>query len=364
MRVMIVNGSPRKGGYTSDLAALFKKGAESAGGETDELFLRQKKITPCIGCFKCWVGETAGRCIFSDDMDDIIERYLCADALVLASPMYYYTFSSLTKLFLERLFPTTQPGLDTGGALGLGRNRPRFSGRGPDKCVLIATCGLRNPKTMHAMVSTFELICDAIAAEPLGVMLRPESNLLDFTQAKPKVMRKVVSSFTQAGAELVQDGRISPQTQQNARTPFSSDEQIFAAHFESYWTIAGEMGAEWTNRKALAVRANEDPRIIIRELAGYFNPKVAGDRTAVIQFVITDASHGQWHFDIAQGKCTAKAGLHPAPTVKMTMNYRTFSDIALQKTASLCVIQRGLMEIEGDKRLLAEFSRLFPRPEF
>ena len=124
------------------------------------------------------------------------------------------------------------------------------------------------------------------------------------------------------------------------------------------------MGAGWTDRKALALRANEDPRIIIRELAGYFSPAAAGDRSAVIQFVITDTPHGRWHLDIAGGKCEASAGLHPSPDLKMTMNYRTFSDVALQKTPSLSVLQRGLLDIEGDKHLLAEFGRLFPRPEF
>ena len=364
MRVMIVNGSPRKGGYTSDMTALFRKGAEEAGAVVEEIFLRKQKITPCIGCFKCWVGETAGRCIFSDDMDDILDRFWESDALVLASPMYYYTFSSLTKLFLERLFPTTQPGLDTGGALGLGRNRRRLPDRGPKKCVLIATCGLRNPKTMHAMSATFDLVCDAIAADPVGRLLRPESNLLDFTQAKPKVMRAVHAAFGQAGNELVTLGRITPETESAAVTPFSNDEEIFAKHFESYWTIATEMGAGWLDRKALAVRANEDPRIIIRELASYLDPAVAKDRQFVIQFVITDAPHGQWHLDVANGACRAVEALHPAPNLTLTMNYRTFADISLQKTPSLAVIRRGLVDVQGDKRLLAEFGRLFPRPSF
>ena len=364
MRVMIVNGSPRKGGYTSDMTALFRQGIEAAGGEVEEVFLRKAKITPCIGCFKCWVGETAGRCIFSDEMDTIIERYLELDALVLASPMYYYTFSSLTKVFLERLFPTSRPGLDKGGSLGLGRNRPRFPGKGPQKCVLIATCGLHNPKTMHAMVSTFDLVCDAISAEPAGKLLRPESNLLDFNQAKPRVMRKVVGAVERAGRELVEKGAVTRETEAEVTTPFSISESTFATHFENYWTVATVMGPGWTDRKALALAANEDPRIIIRELAAYLDPAAARDRRAVIQFVVTDSPHGLWHLDVAEGRCTAKEGLHPSPDLELTMDYRTFANISLQKTPTRAVLRRGLIEVKGDKRLLAEFGRLFPRPPF
>lgn len=364
MRVMIVNGSPRKGGYTSDMTALFRKGAEGAGAVVEEVFLRKSKISPCVGCFKCWVGESAGQCIFSDDMGAIIDRYFDTDTLVLATPLYYYTFSALIKIFLERLFPTTRPGLDQGGALGLGRNRARYPGKGPQKCVLIATCGLHNPKTMHALVSTFDLVCDAISAEPAGKLLRSESNLLDFTQAKPRVMRKVLTAVEKAGCELVEEGRISAETEADAAALFTGSESTFATHFENYWTVANEMGPEWKDRKALALAANEDPRILIRELAGYLDPAVAKDRKIVIQFVLTDSPHGNWILDIEGGRCTATEGLHPEPHLKLTMNYRTFAEISLQKTPSRSVIQRGLIETQGDRRLLAEFGRLFPRPPF
>jgi multimeric flavodoxin WrbA len=361
MRVMIVNGSPRKGGYTADMIALFRKGVESAGGEVDEILLRTAAIESCVGCFRCWVGNTAGRCIFSDDMDEIIPRYLDSDVLVLATPMYYYSFSALLKMFLERLFPTTQPGLDTGGVLGLGRNRPRYPDKGPKKCILIATCGLRNSKTMHAMVSTFELICDAVSAEPSGVLLRPESNSLDFIEAKPKVLRQVYDAFVKAGVEVVTDGRVSKETERQAGQSFSASEEIFAEHFKNYWAVASEIGPEWTDRKVLAMRATEDPRIIIRELAGNFDPKAAGNREAVIQFVLIDAVHGEWNLAISQGVCTVNEGLHASPNLKLTMSFRTFADISLQKTANRAAFQRGLIEVEGDRRLLTEINRLFPR---
>jgi multimeric flavodoxin WrbA/putative sterol carrier protein len=362
MRVLIVNGSPRKGGYTTDLIDLFRKGAESEGADVSVVSLRTQKIAPCIGCFKCWVGKTAGRCIFSDDMDEILENYLESDVLVLATPMYYYSFSSLMKIFLERLFPTCQPGLDMGGALGLGRNRARYPDKGPKKCALIASCGLHNKKTTHALVSSYELVCDAIAAEPVGKLLRPESNLLDFEHAKPRIMRRVREAFVEGGVELVRDGRISVKTEDEAVLRFTLSEEVFATHFETYWTIASEMGSKWIDRQALADVANKEPRIIVRELAGFFNPKMAGDMKAVIQFNLEDHEHGEWQLIIEDGTCRAVAGVHPGPDLTMSMSKTIFNDIALQRISARQAFQRKKIRTEGSKELLARFIRIFQRP--
>jgi multimeric flavodoxin WrbA len=362
MKVMIINGSPRKGGYTSDLVSLFQKGVEEAGGETHVIYLRKKKIAPCIGCFKCWVGENEGQCIFSDDMDAIIEEYLETDTLVLATPMYYYSFSSFLKVFLERLFPTCRPGLDKGGVLGLGRNRPRFPDKGPKRCALIATCALRNPATMKPLVGTFELVCDAIAAAPAGKLLRPESNLLDFRQAKPRTFRRVVAAVEAAGGELVRNGAISPNTEAEAMLPFSNDEETFAAHFVNYWTIAGEIGPGWIDRETLFQAATTDPRIIMRELAGYLNPKAAGRLKAVVQLILNDSDHGEWYLTIDKGHCRAVPGVHESPNLVMKMSQQSFADIALQRTNARTLFNKGLIEYEGDANLLANFGRLFPKP--
>ena len=362
MRVIIVNGSPRKGGYTSDLIQWFRKGLESQGATVFEVLLRKSRITPCIGCFKCWVGDTAGRCIFSDDMDGILETYMTSDAIVLATPMYYYSFSSLMKIFVERLFPTCQPGLDKGGALGLGRNRPRHPGKGPSKAVLIASCGLHNPRTMHALVSTFDLVCDAIAAIPVGRLLRPESNLLDFEQAKPRTLRRVRQAFESAGRELVRDGAVSEKTEAEAMLRFTLSEEIFATHFETYWTIASEMGSKWIDRHQLAEVTNKDPRIIVRELASYFSPKAAGDLKAVIQFNLVDTEDGAWQLMIDNGTCRAVAGVHSAPDLTMTMTQDVFLGVALQRVSAREAFQRKLILTEGSPELLARFVRIFPRP--
>jgi hypothetical protein len=294
-------------------------------------------------------------------MDAIIEEYLETDTLVLATPMYYYSFSSFMKVFLERLFPTSRPGLDKGGLLGLGRNRPRYPDKGPERCALIATCALRNPATMKPLVGTFELVCDAIAAAPAGKLLRPESNLLDFRQAKPRTFRRVMAAVEAAGGELVRNGAVSSDTEAEVMLPFSDDEETFAAHFENYFAIAGEIGPGWIERQTLFQAATTDPRIIMRELAGYLNPKAAGKLKAVIQLILKDSDHGEWYLTVDQGRCRAAQGIHESPDLVMKMSEQSFSDIALQRTDARTLFNKGLIEYQGDANLLANFGRLFPK---
>lgn len=363
MRVIIVNGSPRAGGYTSDLVDLFAAGAAGAGGDVRVVSLRQSRIASCNGCYGCWIGDPAGRCIHSDDMEDIIEDYLRSDALVLATPLYFYSFSSLIKRFVERLLPITRPGLDTGGVTGLGRNRPRYPDSPPKRCVLIASCGLSNPSIMTPLVDTFHLMCDALSATPAGTLLRPQSNLLDFGVAKPKKVRKVMKAVERAGAELVRDGAVFEETEQEVMIPFIPDEELFQKHLDTYWAIASELALSAADRKRQFAAAAKDPRILVLEMASFIDAKAAGSLKAVIQLVFRDSDHGRWQLLIRNGECRAVQGTHPSPDLTLTMSERTFTDIALQRTEARFAFRNGDIEAEGSSRLLAGFSRLFRNPD-
>lgn len=63
MNILVVNGSPRgKQGNTYILQEAFMRGAVSAGARVEEVFLKSKKISPCIGCMSCWI-KTPGKCV-------------------------------------------------------------------------------------------------------------------------------------------------------------------------------------------------------------------------------------------------------------------------------------------------------------
>lgn len=101
-RVLIISSSPRKGGNSETLAAYFARGAQEAGHQVETVYLREKQIAFCRGCFGCL---KLGHCVINDDAVDIVARMHDADVLVFATPVYYYCVSGQLKTILDRANP-------------------------------------------------------------------------------------------------------------------------------------------------------------------------------------------------------------------------------------------------------------------
>ena len=102
-QVLVILGSPRKKGNSSALAARISRGAKSAGAEVETVFLQGLKISPCRGCNTCQKDDTQG-CAIKDDMQEIYPKLIEADAWVIASPVYWFTMSAQTKIFMDRCY--------------------------------------------------------------------------------------------------------------------------------------------------------------------------------------------------------------------------------------------------------------------
>ena len=106
-KIVVLNGSPRKAGNTAGLSEAFTQGAEASGHTVTRFDLAQMNIHGCIGCMKGG-KDPASPCVQKDDMDKIYAAYKEADILVLASPMYYWSFTSQLKAAFDRLFAVTE----------------------------------------------------------------------------------------------------------------------------------------------------------------------------------------------------------------------------------------------------------------
>ena len=102
-QVLVVLGSPRKKGNSSTLAARISRGAKSGGAKVEILFLQDLKISPCRGCDTCQKHDSKG-CAIKDDMQEIYPKLIKADAWVIASPVYWFTMSAQTKIFMDRCY--------------------------------------------------------------------------------------------------------------------------------------------------------------------------------------------------------------------------------------------------------------------
>jgi multimeric flavodoxin WrbA len=107
-QIIIVNGSPRKNGNSTLLAEQVAAGARSAGAVVESFMLHTLDIRPCDACDVC--QETAeGMCVIRDDMQLLYPRLQRADAIVIASPIYWFSVSAQTKLFIDRCYALDSP---------------------------------------------------------------------------------------------------------------------------------------------------------------------------------------------------------------------------------------------------------------
>jgi multimeric flavodoxin WrbA len=107
-RILILKGSPRRNGNSSILADRAADGARQAGAVVEVIFLEGMRITPCTACEACHDGEP--ECIIADDMRDLYPKLRQADALIIASPVYWFSMSAQTKLMVDRWYALEQKG--------------------------------------------------------------------------------------------------------------------------------------------------------------------------------------------------------------------------------------------------------------
>ena len=99
--VLILSGSPRKGGNSDTLCDEFIKGARDAEHDVEKIRLAEKKINYCTGCGTCFAGKQG--CSQKDDMAEILEKMINADAIVMATPVHFYTMCGQMKTLIDRV---------------------------------------------------------------------------------------------------------------------------------------------------------------------------------------------------------------------------------------------------------------------
>ncbi len=100
-KILGIVGSPRKNGNTDILVDNVLLGVDKNNFTTDKIYLCDMNFKGCIACEGC---AKTNKCIIKDDMEQLYNKIDSADAIVLGSPTYFYNVSSLTKMFLDRLY--------------------------------------------------------------------------------------------------------------------------------------------------------------------------------------------------------------------------------------------------------------------
>ena len=100
MNILVLSGSPRKGGNTDLLVDAFVRGT-SPRHHVEVVSVHDYKVNPCIGCNSCFAREDHA-CCQKDDMQVVYEKAATAEMLVIASPVYFYGLSAQLKAVIDR----------------------------------------------------------------------------------------------------------------------------------------------------------------------------------------------------------------------------------------------------------------------
>jgi len=369
MNVLAINGSPHgAAGNTEVLVRAFLEGACEAGATTDTIYLMEKTIHHCVGCFSCWT-KTPGVCVHDDDMPEILEQVKTADVLVYAMPLYTYTMPGLMKDFVDRCLPFAHAAIvKRGDHYG---HPSRWEARGRTS-VLISNAGFPELHHFDGLKRTFELLHAAPEAVIAGTICCGAGPLLRIPGMEADVSW-YLDAVQKAGRDVVTSGQFAAETQTTLDRPLAPDPGAYAEMVNAYWEGVGvEMPVDAkaaTSAPPTVGAALGDPlpppagRETMADLvAGMplaFSAGAAGDLVAVIQFDVTDETPGAYFVTIEGGTCTAYAGTHPAPSLTI----HTPADVWMKISRGELGGPRAFMErqfsITGDMNMLMKLGSLF-----
>ncbi len=108
MNILILNGSPHPNGNTSAMVQAFIEGAKENGHNITLVPVCQKKIAGCLACEYCHT-KGDGKCIQQDDMQEVYPVLEAAEMIVLASPVYYHSFTGQLQCAINRIYALDKP---------------------------------------------------------------------------------------------------------------------------------------------------------------------------------------------------------------------------------------------------------------
>ncbi|MBN2148762.1 MAG: flavodoxin family protein [Anaerolineales bacterium] len=171
--ILILKGSPREWGNSATLAERAAVGAREAGAQVESIHLHGLNIQPCNACDLC---AENGECVLEDDMRSIYPKLAAADAILLASPVYWFTYSAQLKLCIDRWY---------------GFQGNRWQEVAHKQYGIILTYGDTDLYTSGGInaIHTFETMCRFLKSEIVGIVHGSLGDVGD-AQKNPELLQK------------------------------------------------------------------------------------------------------------------------------------------------------------------------------
>ncbi|MBM4332412.1 MAG: flavodoxin family protein [Deltaproteobacteria bacterium] len=189
MKVLGILGSPRIGGNSDILLEQALTGARDAGAEVEKIILCYQKISGCLNCEKC--NET-GLCAIKDDMLEIHNKILEAEALIHSVPVYFWSMTAQMKAYLDRWCAFFDAEWRWHKFY-----YPKMKGK---KIALITVCGDPDVSTADPIVHSLKTTCDFTKLKWIGAVMASASTKGEI--AKNESAKKEAYALGQKAATL------------------------------------------------------------------------------------------------------------------------------------------------------------------
>ena len=218
MRILVLNGSPKKKSDTFRLTDAFLKGMNKNGEhEVDVIHVIDKKIAPCRGCFGCW-QKMDGHCVIEDDQNAILDLYWQANVIIWSFPLYCYGMPSHLKAVLDRTIPLVKMNmkqLDDGTV-----RHEALEDFSRMHTLIICGCGF---PSWEGNFDGLKHMCKTCFCDPDMVCV-PEAPMLNVPEAAI-VADPLLKRFELAGEEYASTLRLSAETVAALETPMIPAEE-------------------------------------------------------------------------------------------------------------------------------------------
>jgi len=233
MKIIIFYGSiHKKRGNTHVIIEAFSKGAKEAGADVEVVLLAEMKIKNCRACLKCWT-KTPGKCVLADDMPALLEKFMQADIVVMATPVYIHNVTGIMKTFLDRMTPIIDPHLiklDNGDTGHYKRydQYPKFG--------VIATGGFPGQNFSEFVSRYFNRLATEIYSEVVFEIYKSQAMILNMGEKSPldPIVDEYKKNVRKAAKEVVANRRISEETAKQLDQPFVPEE-MYIEEANKYW---------------------------------------------------------------------------------------------------------------------------------
>jgi len=170
MKIIALLGSPKKNGNTARVLSMFEEKVK-ANHELEIVKTSKYKVGGCLGCYKCQENTEEPGCVQKDDALTIFDKMINADAIVYATPLYCWSFTSQIKPLIDRHF-----GLITGYGTS-----DHASLIGDKPAALLVTCMGPIEGNCDAIQGIFNGFCEYGKLVPKG------NYILPFTSTPEKI---------------------------------------------------------------------------------------------------------------------------------------------------------------------------------